>query len=325
MDAARVRGARHAHRAHREHDAVRPAQGGVRGRRHLRDELRVRLRLPARQHGGVARGRRAARPLVRDRGRGRLDPRRRGAHAADHLRRAGDGGADLLRLRAHRPAARRAPLEPGRPEGRGRGSRRRLRVRREAQDRRRHRAGRREGRARAADREPLRAAELAARQPPRAVAEGAVALPARRRLRDPGRRGEDRRRVHRPHHGGPPLERGPAPGRRGEGGRPHPGRAPDDGDDHAPELLPPLREARRHDRHREDGGEGVRRDLQPARRRDPDERRRSRASTSRTTSSRRRKASSPPSSATSRSATRRASRCSSARSPSRRPSTSRSC
>ena len=60
-----------------------------------------------------------------------------------------------------------------RPEGRRRGGGRRLRVRREAQDGRRHRAGRREGRARAADREPLRAAELAARQPPRAVAEGA--------------------------------------------------------------------------------------------------------------------------------------------------------
>ncbi len=59
----RVRGARHAHRAHREHDAVRPAQGGLRGRRHVRHELRVRLRLSARQHGGVARGRRAARPL----------------------------------------------------------------------------------------------------------------------------------------------------------------------------------------------------------------------------------------------------------------------
>ena len=42
-------------------------------------------------------------------------------------------------------------------------------------------------------------------------------------------------------------------------------------------------------------------------------------------SSRRRKASSPRSPATSRSAARRASRCSSARSPSRRPSTSRSC
>ena len=62
-------------------------------------------------------------------------------------------------------------------------------------------SGRREGRARAADRESLCAAELAARQPPRPGAQGAVALPARHRVRDRGRRGEDRRRVHGPHHG----------------------------------------------------------------------------------------------------------------------------
>jgi preprotein translocase subunit SecA len=62
------------------------------------------------------------------------------------------------------------------------------------------------------------------------------------------------------------------PGGRGEGGREDPGGAPDARHDHAPELLPPLREARRHDRHREDGGEGVRRDLQPRRRRDPHQR-----------------------------------------------------
>ena len=60
-----------------------------------------------------------------------------------------------------------------------------------------------------------------------------------------GRRGEDRRRVHRPDHGGPPLVGGPAPGGRGEGGRADPGGAPDARHDHAPELLPPLREARR--------------------------------------------------------------------------------
>ena len=153
-------------------------------------------------------------------------------------------------------------------------SRRRLRLRREAQDRLAARVGDRGGRARAADRQPLRPAQRAARQPPEPGAEGAVALPARRRLRRAGRRGEDRRRVHRPHHGGPPLERGPAPGGRGEGGRADPGGERHARDDHAAELLPPLREARRHDRYREDGGEGVRRDLRPARRRDPDERRR---------------------------------------------------
>ena len=40
-----------------------------------------------------------------DRRRGRLDPDRRGADAAHHLRRARDGRADLLRLRARRHAA----------------------------------------------------------------------------------------------------------------------------------------------------------------------------------------------------------------------------
>src|SRR4029453_4143774 len=75
-----------------------------------------------------------------------------------------------------------------------------------------------------------------------------------------------------PPDGGPALERGAASGGRGEGGRPDPGGEPDAGDDHAPELLSPLRQARRHDRYGEDRGEGVRRDLQPPRRRDPDER-----------------------------------------------------
>ena len=58
---------------------------------YLRDNMAVSL------DGTVQRG-----PLLRDRGRGRLDPHRRGADAADHLRRAGDGGEDLLRLRARR-------------------------------------------------------------------------------------------------------------------------------------------------------------------------------------------------------------------------------
>ena len=45
----------HARRLHREHDGRRRAQGRVRGRHHVRDELRVRLRLPARQHGRLPR------------------------------------------------------------------------------------------------------------------------------------------------------------------------------------------------------------------------------------------------------------------------------
>jgi len=53
---------------------------GVQLGRHLRHQLGVRLRLPPRQHVDQPRGRRAARPSVRDRGRGRLDPHRRSAH-----------------------------------------------------------------------------------------------------------------------------------------------------------------------------------------------------------------------------------------------------
>ena len=81
----------------------------------------------------------------------------------------------------------------------------RLRGRREAQDRLADRGGRPQGREGARRREPLRARQRAARQPPDPVAEGRVALQARRRVRRAGRRGQDRRRVHRPHHGGPPL------------------------------------------------------------------------------------------------------------------------
>jgi hypothetical protein len=59
----------------------------VRLRHHLRHQQRVRLRLPARQHGDVARPRtRCSAATLRDRRRGRLDPHRRGPHAADHLR-----------------------------------------------------------------------------------------------------------------------------------------------------------------------------------------------------------------------------------------------
>ena len=75
-------------------------------RHHLRHEQRVRLRLPARQHG-VEHGRaRAARPQLRDRRRGRLDPHRRGPHAADHLRpRLGRRQPLVRRVRQGRRAA----------------------------------------------------------------------------------------------------------------------------------------------------------------------------------------------------------------------------
>ena len=71
---------------------------------------------------------------------------------------------------------------------------------------------------------------------------------------------------------GPALLGRPAPGARGQGARRDPAREPDAGLDHLPELLPPLQEARRHDRHRLDRGERVPRHLRPRRHRDPDQR-----------------------------------------------------
>ena len=55
-------------------------------RHHLRHQQRVRLRLSARQHEVRARADGAAPVQFRHRRRGRFDPDRRGAHAADHLR-----------------------------------------------------------------------------------------------------------------------------------------------------------------------------------------------------------------------------------------------
>ncbi len=73
-------------RHHRPRHGRRGAPPGLRLRHHLRHEQRVRLRLPARQHEVRARADDPARTQLRDRGRGRLDPDRRSADAADHLR-----------------------------------------------------------------------------------------------------------------------------------------------------------------------------------------------------------------------------------------------
>ena len=227
-----------------ESHAVRAATRGIRLRRHVRDELGVRVRLPARQHGRLARRRRPAQPLVRDRGRGRLDPRRRGANAAHHLRRAGDRRGDLLPVRPRRQGSRRRARDAQDREGPRRDGalRRGLPLRREVQDRLAGAGDDREGRACARHRQPLRPEERHPRQPPHAGAQGAVAVQARRRLRRAGGRGQDRRRVHGPDHGRAPLERGPAPGDRGEGGHADPRGERHARVDHAAELLPPLRD-----------------------------------------------------------------------------------
>ena len=202
-----------------------------RSRHHVRPEQRVRLRLPARQHE-VQRARlRPARAQLRDRRRGRLDPHRRGAHAAHHQR---PGRA----VEPQVPADQRG--HPAPPQGRA------LRRRREGAlghaDRRRRRA-----RAEAhGDRQPLRPDQPRVAPHPEPVPARALALQARRELpRRRRRQGPHHRRVHRPRPPRAPLERRPAPGGRGEGERAHPGRDAHDGDDHVPEPLPPLQEARR--------------------------------------------------------------------------------
>ena len=187
------------------------------------------------------------------------------------------GRRPLLHVRPPRQADEgRAPQGeaqvPGRVEGHA-GRRLRLRVRREAQDRRPHRGWDHEGRGVPRRREPLPRRARDPRQPPDPVPQGRVALQARRRVRGGRGRGDDHRRVHRPHPRGPALVRGPAPGDRGEGGRLDQGGEPDPRHDHAPELLPALREALGNDGHGADRGPGVHEDLQGPDGRDPDQRR----------------------------------------------------
>ena len=238
-----------------------PARGLRRGH-HLRHEQRVRLRLPARQHGRLARGPGAARALVRDRRRGRQHPHRRGADPADHLGPGRGVGRPVLHVR---PARAQAPAA-----ARGRGGGRRLLRRPQGQ-------GGQSPTEEGIDKiEKLLGIENLYDADPRlarhfdSALKAARAVQARPRLHRRGRRDRHRRRVHRSQDARPPLERGPAPGRRGEGGPARPARAPDPGHDHVPELLPAVRQARRHDRHGDDRGRGVPQDLHPRGRGDPD-------------------------------------------------------
>ncbi len=324
VDVADLQGARHAGRRPAEHAGLRGEARRLRRRRHVRHELGVRLRLPARQHGDVAGGEGPARPSLRDRRRGRQHPHRRGAHAADHLRPARGRGRHVRHVRQARQA------DGPRQEARGHGpaheeglrGRLRLRVRGEAQDRLGQREGRRQGGEVPRHPAPLPRRERPARQPPAAGAEGRVAVQARRRLRRHRRRGEDHRRVHRPHPRGPALVGGPAPGRRGEGGRARPGGEPDARDDHAAELLPPLREARGHDRYRPHRGDRVHEDLQAVGRRDPHEPQHGPPGQERSGLQDQGRQVGRRQPRDHRAPHERASRCSSARSPSRSPSCS---
>ena len=133
-----------------------------------------------------------ARPQLRDRRRGRLDPHRRGPHPADHQRPGRPGDQVVRRVRRARQAAaaRRADgegdyevdekkrtvgvLEPGVEQGRGLP---------------RHR-------------QPLRVGQHPAGRLPQQRAQGQGAVQERQGLRRHERRGPDRRRAHRPHPAG---------------------------------------------------------------------------------------------------------------------------
>ena len=103
-----------------------------------------------------------------------------------------------------------------------------------------------------------------------------------------------------------------------------PGGEPDARDDHAPELLPHVRQARRHDRHGADRGDRVHEDLQAAGRRDPDQPADGPRGPQRPGLQDQGRQVARGRARDRRSATRTASRCSSARSPSRSPSCSAS-
>ena len=197
----------------------------------LRPEQRVRLRLPARQHEVLGARLRAAPAQLRDRRRGRLDPDRRGAHAAHHQRPGrGRRARSTRRINEIIPRLRKDEHYVVDEKGTQRHAhRRRRRDRAEADRRSRTCTTRSTSRRCTSSTSAARAHALQARRQHYMVTR---------------RQGPDHRRVHRPRARRPPLVRRPAPGRRGQGERAHPGREPHDGDHHVPEPLPHLQEAR---------------------------------------------------------------------------------
>ena len=191
---------------------------------YLRDNMAMRRGRPG-----------PAGPQLRHRRRGRLDPHRRGPHAAHHLRPGRRRRQALLPVRQRSSAASSATATT-------------RSTRRSAPSPPPRRASRRSSR-RSASRTSTTSVDQNLVHQLQAALQGQGAVQARQGLHRRRRRGEDRRRVHRPHPRGPALVRGPAPGGRGQGGREDQGGEPDPRHDHPPELLPHVRQARRHDRH----------------------------------------------------------------------------
>ena len=104
--------------------------------------------------------------------------------------------------------------------------------------------------------------QLPHRPPRRDRAQGAEHLPARPRLRRLGRQRGHSGRVHRQADDGPSLLGWPAPGNRGQRGRPGPQRDHHLRHYHAAKLLPPVPEVGRHDRNRRYRSRRVLEDIQ---------------------------------------------------------------
>ena len=216
-----------------------PRQRGVRRGRHVRHQQRAGLRLPARQHGHGARRARAARPLLRDRRRGRQHPHRRGAHAAHHQRPGGGVGRPVLHAS---PAW--CPGSRPRPDGAEEGGDYFIDLKEHAVSPTEEGIDKIEQLLGVPDLYDVTADPRLARHFEQALR--AHALYKRRpRLHRQGRRDRHRRRVHGPPDARPPLVGGPPPGDRGQGGPARPARVGDPGHDHLPELLPAVRQARR--------------------------------------------------------------------------------
>ncbi len=170
---------------------------------------------------------RAARAEFRHRRRGRLDPDRRGAHAADHFRPGRETTPTCtIKINAVPPLL---TLQIGEETPDGKGTDRsagRLHQGREGAPGAADRSRSRKGRADPDQHGPAAGRRLAVRRrqhhsdpPPVRGAARARAVPQGPALRGAERRSRDRRRIHRPPDDGPPLVGRPAPGGRSQGRR----------------------------------------------------------------------------------------------------------
>ena len=210
-------------------------------------------------HRPDARGAVAARPLSRDRRRGRQRADRRGADAAGHLVADRRPAALLGRVR---PRARPLRRAAGRRRLRAHPSRAPCRA-----ATRRARPARRimRGRGRSTLGRGRRARAIGA-----AGADRAAFAAAGRALSGPGRPRRHHRRVHRPGAAGPDMERWPARADRAQGGTGLVAAAPGQRAHDLPALRPPLSPAERPVRNAERSRERAVDRLRRAGRADPD-------------------------------------------------------